>query len=268
MEIVPASGGIARAQALLTTHRKYSDLSPTQYSAALAWLRDMDLLGFLGSGAPPASRILAAIFENTAPTWFQDADELVRSPDELPSDIVFAGEALGLGAGEVYDQLVSSWGKVDTAERERIGAAGEAAIVQMLRDGTDGRVDHVSTWSDGFGYDISFSQQPVAAHIEVKSTTRAGRTTVYLSRHECQVMLRDSHWVLVVVRLNSNLEVVGVGSVPKGWIAANMPRDSTPSVSWASCKVEVPSAVIENSVLQLGADAARALPPWSEGVVA
>lgn len=268
LEIVPASGGIPRAQALLTTHRKYSDLSPTQYSTALAWLRDMDLLGFPGSGAPPASRILAAIFENAAPSWFRDADELVRSPDELPSDIVFAGEALGVGTGDVYDQLVSSWGKVDTAERERVGAAGEAGLVQMLRDGTDGRVDHVSTWSDGFGYDISFSQEPVAAHIEVKSTTRAGRITAYLSRHECEVMLRDSDWTLVVVRLNTSLEVVGVGSVPKDWIAANVPRDSTPTVSWASCKVEVPSAVIENRVLQLGADAARALPPWSEGVAA
>jgi len=257
------AGGIPRAQALLTTHRQYSDLSPTQYSSALAWLRDRDLLGFPGSGAPPASRILGAIFENAAPTWFQDADELVQSSDDLPSDIVSAGEALGVGAGEVYEQLVSSWGKVDTAVREQIGSAGEAALVRMLRDGTDGRVDHVSTWSDGFGYDIAFSQDTVAAHLEVKSTIRVGRLTAYLSRHECEVMLRDDHWVLVAVRLNSSLEVVGVGSVPKEWIATNLPRDSTPSVRWASCKVEVPSAVIENRVLQLGADAAGALPPWN-----
>ena len=262
------SGGVPRAQALLTTHRKYSDLSPTQYSTALAWIRDMGLLDLPGSGAPPASRILGAIFENSAPPWFQDADELVRSPDDLPSDIVSAGEALGVGAGDVYEQLVSSWGKVDTAVREQIGAAGEAALVQMLRDRTDGRVDHVSTWSDGFGYDIAFSQDPVAAHLEVKSTTRAGRFTAYLSRHECEVMLRDDHWVLVAVRLNSSLEVVGVGSVRKDWIAANLPRDSTARVSWASCKVEVPPAVIEDRVLQLGADAAGALPPWSVGAIA
>ncbi|WP_242091023.1 DUF3883 domain-containing protein [Curtobacterium sp. DN_7.5] len=215
-----------------------------------------------------ASRILGAIFENAAPTWFQDADELVRSPDDLPSDIVLAGEALGVGAGEVYEQLVSSWGKVDTAVRERIGAAGEAALVRMLRNGTNGRIDHVSTWSDGFGYDIAYSKDLVTAHIEVKSTTRAGRFTAYLSRHEYEVMLRDSQWVLVAVRLNSNLEVVAVGSVPKDWLAANVPRDSTSSVSWASCKVEVPSAVIENRVLQLGVDAAGSLPPWSTGPMA
>ncbi|MFT7711228.1 DUF3883 domain-containing protein [Clavibacter tessellarius] len=268
LELVPVSGGIPRAQALLTTHRKYSDLSPTQYATALSWLRDMGLLGFSGSHVPPASRILGAIFENAAPTWFQDADELVRSPDDLPSDIVSAGNALGVDTGAVYEQLVSSWGKVDTAVREEIGAAGEVALVQMLRDRTDGRVEHVSTWSDGFGYDIAFMQDAVTAHLEVKSTTRTGRFTAYLSRHECEVMLRDSHWVLVAVRLNSSLEVVGVGSVPRNWIAANVPRDSTLSVSWASCKVEVPSAIIEDRVLQLGADASGALPPWSAGVVA
>ena len=59
----------------------------------------------------------------------------------------------------VYEQLVSSWGKVDTAARERVGAAGEAALVALLRERTDGRVDHVSTWSDGFGYDIAFSTE-------------------------------------------------------------------------------------------------------------
>lgn len=222
----------------------------------------MGLLDVAESGAPSASRILAAIFENAAPTWFQDADELVRSPDELPSDIFSAGDALGMSAGEVYAQLVSSWGKVDTAVREQVGAAGEAALVRMLSERTDGCVDQVSVRSDGFGYDIAFNQGPIAAHLEVKSTTRAGRFVAYLSRHECEVMLRDSHWVLVAVRLTPSLEVVGVGSVPREWIAANLPRDSVTSVSWASCKLEVPTAVIEDRVLQLGADAAGVLPPW------
>lgn len=265
LEILPSSGGIPRARALLTTHRQYSDLSPAQYSTAIAWLRDMGLLGFSSSGAPPARRILSAIFENAAPTWFQDADELVRSPDDLPTDIVSAGEVLGVGADEVYDQLVSSWGKVDTAVRERVGAAGEAALVELLVNGTDARVDHVSMWSDGFGYDIAFRQGSLAAHLEVKSTTRAGRFTAYLSRHECEVMLRDCHWVLVAVRLTPSLEIAGVGSIPKEWIAANVPCDSTPSGSWASCKVEVPPAVIQDCVPQLGAEGISALPPWRGG---
>ncbi len=225
----------------------------------------MGLLGVPDSSAPSANRILGAIFENAAPTWFRDADELVRSPDELPSDIVSAGGVLGLSDGEIYGQLVSSWGKVDTAVREEVGAAGEAAIVKMLSERTDGRVEQVSAWSDGFGYDIAFSQGSVVAHLEVKSTTRVGRFTAYLSRHECRVMLGDINWVLVAVRLDRSLEVVGVGSVPKGWIVANLPSDSTTSVSWESCKLEVPSDVIENCVPQLGIDAAGTLPQWRAG---
>jgi hypothetical protein len=46
-----------------------------------------------------------------------------------------------------------------------------------------------------------------------------------------------------------------------------VPHDSTPHASGASCKIDVPLAVIEDRVLQLGADAAGALPPWSAGVV-
>ncbi len=262
LELLPASGGIPRAQALLTTHRQYSDLSPTQYFSALEWLRDMGLIGLTGpSFSSPASRILGAIFENAAPTWFPDADVLVRSPDDLPTDIISAGEALGIGAVGVYDQLFVSWGKVDAATREKVGAAGEAALVQMLRDRTCGRIDHVSTWSDGFGYDIAFNEGAVTAHLEVKSTTRAGRFTAYLSRHEFEVMRRDSDWVLVAVRLAADFEIVGVGSVPTDWIAANVPHDAAPSINWASCKVEVPAAVIENYVPKLG-ESKGSLPPW------
>lgn len=53
----------------------------------------------------------------------QDADKLIRSPDELPSDLLSAGDALGVDANEVFEQLVISWGKVDTARRELVGAA-------------------------------------------------------------------------------------------------------------------------------------------------
>ncbi|MHA7298824.1 protein NO VEIN domain-containing protein [Pseudarthrobacter sp. MDT3-1] len=237
-------------------------MSPTQYATALSWLRDLELLEKVGSPIPLANLVLGAIFENAAPPWVQDADELVQSPDELPSDIVLAGEALGLDANGVFEQLATSWGKVDTAVRERVGAAGEAALVSILRESADGSVDHVSTWSDGFGYDIAFAQGAVSAHLEVKSTTRTGRFTAYLSRHEYSVMLRDHRWVLVAVRLTAGLEIAGVGSVPRDWIAANVSRDVGLSGSWASCKLEVPAEIIEDHVAQLGADVANRLPPW------
>lgn len=262
LEILPSSGGIPRAQALLATHTQYSDLTPTQYATALTWARDLGLLASAGSPVPAANQVLSAIFEKAAPPWVQDADELVQAPDELPSDIVSAGAALGLNANGVYEQLVSSRGKVDSAARERVGAAGEDALVSLLRDRTDGRVDHVSTWSDGFGYDIAFTQGSVAAHLEVKSTTRAGRFTAYLSRHEYRVMLRDDRWVLVTVRLSADLEITGVGSVPSEWIAASVPRDTGTSGSWASCKLEIPTEVIGGGIPQLGKYVTGQLPRW------
>lgn len=262
LEILPTSGGVPRAQALLTTHARYNDLTPTQYATALTWLRDLDLLEGIGSRLPAANQVLSAIFERAAPPWVQDADDLVRSPDELPSDIVSSGETLGLAPLAVFEQLVSSWGKVDTAARERVGSAGEAALVALLRDGTVGRVDHVSTWSDGFGYDIDLLTDSVSAHLEVKSTTRIGRFTAYLSRHEYEVMLRDPSWVLVTVRLTAELDLAGVGSVPSDWVAANVPRDDGPFGSWASVKLNIPAEVIESGILQLGERLGSTLPGW------
>lgn len=262
LETLPSSGGIPRAQALLTTHPQYSDLTPTQYAAALTWLRDVGLLEGASALVPAANQVLIAIFEKAAPPWVRDADELVQSPDELPSDVVAAGEALGMDADAVFGQLVSSWGKVDTATREKVGAAGEAALVTLLRDISGSRVDHVSTWSDGFGYDIAFSKGSVSAHLEVKSTTRRGRFTAYLSRHEYNVMLRDDQWTLVTVRLSNDLTIDGVGTVPNDWIAANVPCDSGPFGSWASCKLEIPVGVLSSGIPALGDAGASQLRPW------
>lgn len=262
LELLPSSGGVPRAQTLLTTHPGFSDLTPTQYATALTWLRDSGLLERVGAPVPAASQVLSAIFEKAAPPWVQDADRLVQSPDELPSDIVSAGEALGFDASGVYQQLVASWGKVDTAARERVGAAGEAALVALLRDVPGGQVEHVAAWSDGFGYDIAFTHGGLAAHLEVKSTTRLSRFTAYLSRHEYCVMLSDDCWVLVTVRLTADLQVAGVGWVPNEWIAANAPRDEGPFGSWSAVKLEVPGDVIVDRIPTLPEGFAGMLPAW------
>lgn len=262
LEQLPDSGGIARAQALLTTHPAYSDLTPTQYASALTWIRGTGLLASVGSSSPVATRLLGAVFEKTPPSWVQDADTLVLSADDLPTDIVEAGNVIGIDADAVYEQLVASWGKVDTAARERVGAAGEAALVALLREHTDAQVDHVATWSDGYGYDIAYKGTPMTAHLEVKSTTRFGRLTVYLSRNEYNVMCRDDCWALVAVRLTAELNIDGVGSIPKAWIAAQVPRDAGPRGSWASCKLEVPADVVYNGIHHLDADLAGRVPAW------
>jgi hypothetical protein len=262
LELLPTSGGIPRAQTLLTTHTQYSDLTPTQYATALTLLRDLELLENVDSPVPAASRLFGAIFEKAPPPWVQDADLLVQSPDELPSDITSAGETLGLGSDGMYAQLVGSWGKVDTSARERVGAAGEAALVALLTAIPGGEVDHVALSSDGYGYDIAFTRNGEEAHLEVKSTSRRSRFTAYLSRHEYGVMVRDESWVLVTVRLGEELDIVAVGCVPKEWIAANVPRDDGTFGSWATVKLEVPEEVVTSGIPQLGGCADGFLPPW------
>lgn len=269
LELLPASGGVPRAQALLTSHPAYNDLTPTQYATALAWIRDTGLLDSGDRSMPLAYQILGAIFETNPPLWVRDADTLVQAPEELPTDIVAAGAILGLSAEAVYEQLSASWGKVDAAARERVGSAGEAALVELLRELTDGRVDHVAAWSDGFGYDIAYAGGSVAAHLEVKSTTRVGRLTFYLSRNEYNVMLRDADcWVLVTVRLTADLRIDGVGWVPRDWIMAQVPHDVGPSGSWASCKLEVPAEVIGDGIPHLETVLANPLPSWRIGLPA
>lgn len=253
---------MARAQALLTSHSAYNDLTPTQYATALTWIRDTGLIESVGSGIPVPLRILGALFERGELPWVRDADQLVREPGELPTDVLNAGAALGLGANAVYGQLLSSWGKVDTAARERVGAAGEAALVEMLGSRTNARVAQVSAWSDGYGYDIEVVSEGIAAHLEVKSTTRRGRMAVYLSRNEFDVMLRDESWSLVLVHLNSELVVIGTGSVPNQWIVEHAPQDVDVSGRWASCKLEIPLDVVEDEVPQLRGMLTDPLPPW------
>ncbi|NPC95229.1 DUF3883 domain-containing protein [Nocardioides sp. zg-DK7169] len=177
-------------------------------------------------------------------------------------DIVTAGEALGLAPSAVYQQLISSWGKVDTAARERVGAAGETALVELLRERSDAVVEHVSTWSDGFGYDVAYSTGTVSGHLEVKSTTRLGRFTAYLSRHEYDVMLRDPDWVLVTVRLTAGFVLAGVGSVPSDWVAANVPQDVGVFGTWSGVKLDIPAEVISSGIPHLGEELAAALPGW------
>lgn len=262
LDVLPTSGGAQRAQALLTTHGRYSDITPTQYASAYSWLRDVGLLETLGSSVPSANRVLSAIFEKAAPAWVRDADKLVRSTEELPSDILTSGRVLGLNDVDVFRQLNSSWAKVDTEARERVGAAGEMALVELLRTAACGQVDHVAQWSDGFGYDIAVTQELAASHLEVKSTNRANRFTAYLSRHEYDVMIRDDEWLLVTVRLSADLKIDGVGSVPREWIFANVPRDCGLSGSWASVKLDVPADIIESGVSRLGVMPNAVLPPW------
>ncbi|MBE8469526.1 protein NO VEIN domain-containing protein [Streptomyces justiciae] len=175
--------------------------------------------------------------------WFRDADLLIRRPDELPEDALRAAEALGLAPDEAYAQVGTVWGKVDTEERSRIGSAGELALLELLSESAEGKVEHVAAWSDGYGYDIFVDAYQHSAHLEVKTTVRVGRLTIYISRNEYETMLRDPAWELVTVRLTPELKITGVAAVPRDWIARHVPSDRTARGRWESCRLEVPPEV-------------------------
>jgi hypothetical protein len=242
LERLPASG-VARVRALFTTHSDYSDITPTQYDAAYAWIRDAGLLGEANSGVPLNCRVFDAAMAQSGVPWLRDADVLIRRPDELPEDALRAAEALGLTPEDAYAQVGSVWGKVDTEERSRIGSAGELALVELLSESAAARVEHVAAWSDGYGYDIFVDARRHCAHLEVKTTVRVGRLTVYISRNEYETMLRDPAWELVTVRLTADLQLTAVAAVPKEWIADHVPSDQTPRGRWQSCRLDIPPEV-------------------------
>jgi hypothetical protein len=267
LEKLPASG-VARVRALFTTHSDFSDLTPTQYDAAYTWIREAGLLEDLRSRVPVQCRVFDAAMTYSGVPWFQDADRLVRRPDELPEDALRAAEALGLTHEEAYAQVHAVWGKVDTEERSRIGSAGELALLELLSESADGRVEHVAAWSDGYGYDIFVDADRLSAHLEVKTTTRRGRLTVYISRNEYETMLRDPAWELVTVRLTPELKITAVAAVPKKWIAAHVPSDRTVRGRWESCRLDIPSEVPVAGIPSLAPILAETAPPLLTGMTA
>lgn len=238
LERIPGSG-IARTRSILVTNPRLADLTPTQYETALQWLERTGLLGEDSNGAPAAVRVYAKAVTETA--WFGDTDFQVRNPGELPEDALVAAEALSLDPDEAFQHLVAAWGKVDTEARERVGSAGEIGLVDLLTQAVDAEVEQVSLWSDGLGYDIAVTAPEFASHLEVKSSTRRGRLTLYLSRNEFDVMRRDPNWALVAVTLSPELNVVAVRTIRSSWLTTAAPRDNGSGGRWQSCRFDIPA---------------------------
>ncbi|MGN6605638.1 MAG: protein NO VEIN domain-containing protein [Jatrophihabitans sp.] len=188
--------------------------------------------------------VFTAALENEPPPWVHDADLLIRDPDDLPTDALRAAEVLGLDPESAHGLLAATWRKVDTSERERVGAAGEATLVAFLSRSLVGQIDHVSLRNDGMGFDVAvIGNCSHIAHLEIKSTTRR-RLSIFLSRNEFEVMLRDPLWELVAVRLSADLELREVGTVPRDWVRGNAPIDQDGAARWESARFEVPEDVI------------------------
>jgi hypothetical protein len=264
LEHLPASKE-AQIRALFAGHRSYADVTPTQYAAAYEWLQDHGLLKRIDPGAASAAIFEAAIADSL---WFADSDVLVPDPDSLPEDGVAAAEVLNISPPDAFALLKHCWGKVDVGERSRIGSAGELALMALLDAVPEIQVRHVAAQSDGFGYDISAEADRLQLHIEVKSTTRRGRLSIYLSRNEFETMQRDNCWVLAAVRLDADMNVACVATVLRKWIAAAAPRDS-PGGRWESVKLDVPPDALIPGVHPLaielpscGTAILRGIPSW------
>ncbi|WP_411107153.1 DUF3883 domain-containing protein [Streptomyces sp. cmx-4-9] len=266
LERLPVSS-TARCRALFTNHADFSDLTPTQYEAAYAWLGENGLLGNgVGSGSGAVGeRVFRAALASSGAAWLPDADVLVRGPAELPQDALRAAEALGIPEDEAYGQLKAVFGKVDTEARAVIGRAGELALLGLIAEAALARVEHVAAYSDGFGYDIAVHARQHPLHIEVKSTVRRGRTGFYLSRNEYETMRCDPAWQLVAVQLTPGHAVAAVSSVPARWISAQVPQDRGSFGRWEACRIDVPPDALVPGIPRLApllrAGAARLLLP-------
>lgn len=248
IERIPASG-IPRVRSILTTNASYDDLTPTQYETALRWLESSGLLRDVDISWPSVSQLFQqAVCEAT---WFDDADYLVTSPEELPDDAVKAAGALEIEYDEAFGLLTEKWGKVNTAHREKVGAEGEAALVEVLRSSLDAVVDHVALLTDGLGYDVRVLGNAVRANLEVKSTTSRRRCSFYLSRNEYQTMKRDANWVLVFLQLSPSFEIVSVSTVSNEWISRVAPQNEGVDSRWETARFDVPASAMISGITQL-----------------
>ncbi|WP_231369875.1 protein NO VEIN domain-containing protein [Arthrobacter sp. 135MFCol5.1] len=201
--------------------------------------------------------------------WLEDAGVLVPTAEELPQDAERAALELGLSPDLALVLVREASGKVDLAERNRVGKGGELALLSWLDNETYADVDHVAAVSDGFGFDIAVRATSFTGHLEVKSTTRRGRLIIYLSRHEFETMKSDRHWQLVAVRIDKDLELRSIATVSREWIHCSVPKDQDLHGRWESVRLHVPPQslvsgipIIPSCAMKRQTDLLGGLLPW------
>jgi hypothetical protein len=248
------------AARIIRTDSRYTDFTATQYATALDWLKSVDAVteGEDGSGLSPAARalpsqelklfLLRRTIENESPAWLPDADSLVPDASELPGDALALVSALGVGQDAAFHLIRKIHGKVDYAERTRIGSAGELEVVRMLEARWKGSTTHLSKIDDGFGYDVLFRHGAHEWHLEIKSTTRQGRLTVHLSRNEHEVGLRDPYWRLIVVGLGNQLNLRALATARHEEVLRRAPTDGGPHSKWQSVSHELGASDLQRGL--------------------
>ena len=248
---------LSQASSLIQADASYTDLTQTQYLSGLDWLRALGLLSDYHHGVDlsaavkglPEAQIGQLLFERilerAAPAWLPDADLLVPDAGELPQDAASLAETLGLSERVAFVAVRHVHGRIDLAERARIGLVGERALIELLERRWPGSTTHVAQTDDGFGYDVLFRLGSVEWHLEVKTTARRGRLVIYLSRHEHEVGLHDPGWRLVVVGLDDQLRLQAVATARHSKLFGRAPRDMCAEAKWQSTSHELTSKDIE-----------------------
>ena len=121
------------------------------------------------------------------------------------------------------------------------------AVVELFQSIPDCDVNHIVAESDGFGYDISIRLpgDDFFLHLEVKSPTRRGRLSFFLSRNEFEQMRRDKCWFLMAIRLNQALEAVSLSTVDHDWLRLAVPTDNVGG-RWEAVRLDVPQNAIRS----------------------
>lgn len=255
---LPQAWGLIRADAA------YTDLTPTQYASALDWLRTVRLLQSSDSGtqlAPAAAGLtdlgarqllFGRSLESAAPAWLPDADALVRDSSELPQDAVDLAAALGLDDTAALLMVRQVHGRIDLAERARIGAVGEQGLAALLEQRWPGSTHHVALTDDGLGYDLAFTPGERTWHLEVKTTSRRGRLVLYMSRHEHEVALLDPDWRLVVVGLSGGGALGALATARHHMLQGRAPQDRDSTARWESARHQLLPADLGPGLTFLG----------------
>lgn len=241
----------SRASDIIRSDPSYIDLTSTQYSAGLDWLRAVGVVAdtetglrlipsFQGISPHHLHRLFfERALEIETPPWLPDADLLIQSPEDLPSDGALLAATLGLSDVVAHASVRQVQAKIDLARRAQIGMAGELALLGYLEKTYPGSCIHVALASDGFGYDIAFIKDGIEWHLETKATTRRGRYTIFLSRHEHDVSLLDGYWRLVLVTLDSALSLQSFFTVKRGSLHSRSPRDSSVETRWQAAAYDL-----------------------------
>jgi hypothetical protein len=290
---------IAMARALLRSSTEFSDLTSSQYAEALDWLLEIGAVEISETATgklavlPPfsdemseseaAERILTEVLHRDPPPYLVDIDDLIVEPNDLPIDLLDVADALSLEPERALLAVQLAGAKVDTEMRAVVGAAGEAVVVQLLRDlRSDGKlptrtqVDWVSQRNDAAGYDICVSTPDNTWLLEVKTTTRAGTFRLYISRNEFEVGRRRSgDWWLVAVQLTDDFaNLLTLGHSGFDMLQPLAPRDTSSQSRWQQLRIDLASKSIrpglpipvapdkKSSVAHTGVAPSVARPAW------